>query len=124
MIIRWLCGFLLFGVASAQFGSGSSSSSLLLRSLVESLERNMVSKIEHVERTLRSELLEFGDRLSEVQLRVAALERADGDVGVKIKENTARLDSFDAKIQASTARIGNQFADNLNIVGMSLTQLR
>ena len=60
--------FYVYGLVQCQFGG--SSSSLLLRSLVESLERNLVSKIEHVERMLRSEILDFGEKLSEVQGRV------------------------------------------------------
>ena len=89
----------------------------MLRSLVESLERNLVSKIEHVERTLKKEIGEFGDRLSEVQDRVSVLEKFDSDLQLKINENAVKLDNVDVKISASTTRVANQFSDNLNIVG-------
>lgn len=115
MRIRCLPLLMVVGHIQAQFGD--SSSSLLLRSLVEGLERNLVSKIEHVERTLRNEILDFGDRLSEVQDRVSALEKRDSDLALKIDENTVKLDSVDTKIMASSARLANQFSDNLNIVG-------
>ena len=97
---------------------GGSSSSLLLRSLVESLERNLVSKIEHVERKLRAEMEDFGDRLSEVHNRLSALEKQDNDFQLKVNENVARIDNFGLNIKASAARVANQFSDNLNIVGM------
>jgi len=123
MILRWglFLNYLICPCVLAQFGG--SSSSLLLRSLVESLERNLVSKIEHVERKLQSEISEFSEKLSNVEDRLLALEKTDDNLKLEISGNKNRLEGVDTKIQAAGQRVSNQFSDNLNIVGMSLTQL-
>jgi len=52
-----------------------------------------------------------------VKDRVSALEKEDSDLTLKINENSVKMNNFDTKITASSARVANQFSDNLNIVG-------
>ena len=119
--MRLLSLISLLTVAKCQFQS--SSSSLLLRSLVESLERNLVSKIQNSERNLLSQIRDLSDKLADVEDRLHTLEKTDQEHSSTIKEHQTAISSIDGKIEASTTRLGNQFSDNLNIMGMSMQQL-
>ena len=119
--MRLLSLISLLTVAKCQFQS--SSSSLLLRSLVESLERNLVSKIQNSERNLLSQIRDLSDKLADVEDRLHTLEKTDQEHSSTIKEHQTAISSIDSKIEASTTRLGNQFSDNLNIMGMSMQQL-
>ena len=119
--MRLLSLISLLTVAQCQFQS--SSSSLLLRSLVESLERNLVSKIQNSERNLLSQIRDLSDKLADVEDRLHTLEKTDQEHSSTIKEHQTAISSIDGKIEASTTRLGNQFSDNLNIMGMSMQQL-
>ena len=76
-----------------------------------------MSKIEHVERKLQSEISEFSEKLSNVEDRLLALEKTDDNLKLEISGNKKRLEGVDTKIQAAGQRVSNQFSDNLNIVG-------
>ena len=119
--MRLLSLMSLLTVAQCQFQS--SSSSLLLRSLVESLERNLVSKIQNSERNLLSQIRDLSDKLADVEDRLHTLEKTDQEHSSTIKEHQTAISGFDGKIESSTTRLGNQFSDNLNIMGMSMQQL-
>ena len=119
--MRLLSLISLLTVAQCQFQS--SSSSLLLRSLVESLERNLVSKIQNSERNLLSQIRDLSDKLADVEDRLDTLEKTDLEQTTTIKEHQTAISGIDGKIEASTTRLGNQFSDNLNIMGMSMQQL-
>ena len=119
--MRLLSLISLLTVAQCQFQS--SSSSLLLRSLVESLERNLVSKIQNSERNLLSQIRDLSDKLADVEDRLHTLEKTDLEHSTTIKEHQTAISGIDGKIEASTTRLGNQFSDNLNIMGMSMQQL-
>ena len=119
--MRLLSLISLLTVVKCQFQS--SSSSLLLRSLVESLERNLVSKIQNSERNLLSQIRDLSDKLADVEDRLHTLEKTDQEHSSTIKEHQTAISSIDGKIEASTTRLGNQFSDNLNIMGMSMQQL-
>ena len=119
--MRLLSLISLLTVAKCQFQS--SSSSLLLRSLVESLERNLVSKIQNSERNLLSQIRDLSDKLADVEDRLHTLEKTDLEHSSTIKEHQTAISGIDGKIEASTTRLGNQFSDNLNIMGMSMQQL-
>ncbi|CBY41817.1 unnamed protein product, partial [Oikopleura dioica] len=111
----------LLGLVSGQFGS--SSSSLLLRSLVESLERNLVAKIEHVERVLRDDLEILDDKISSFEDELHDLKKSQSELETQVDANSAKLDGVEGKIQAAGNQLADQFMDNINIVGMSVTQL-
>ncbi|CAG5089883.1 Oidioi.mRNA.OKI2018_I69.PAR.g12390.t1.cds [Oikopleura dioica] len=118
------CKFLLLallGLVCGQFGS--SSSSLLLRSLVESLERNLVAKIEHVERVLRDDLEILDDKISTFEDELHDLKKTQSELETHVESNSAKLDGVEGKIQAAGNQLADQFMDNINIVGMSVTQL-
>ena len=119
--MRLLSLISLLTVVKCQFQS--SSSSLLLRSLVESLERNLVSKIQNSERNLLSQIRDLSDKLADVEDRLHTLEKTDQEHSSTIKEHQTAISGIDGKIEASTTRLGNQFSDNLNIMGMSMQQL-
>ena len=119
--MRLLSLISLLTVAQCQFQS--SSSSLLLRSLVESLERNLVSKIQNSERNLLSQIRDLSDKLADVEDRLHTLEKTDLEHSTTIKDHQTAISGIDGKIEASTTRLGNQFSDNLNIMGMSMQQL-
>ena len=111
----------LLGLGYGQFGS--SSSSLLLRSLVESLERNLVAKIEHVERVLRDDLEILDDKISTFEDELHDLKKSQSELETHVEANSAKLDGVQGKIQAAGNQLADQFMDNINIVGMSVTQL-
>ena len=64
-------------VFSAGLFVQDSSSSLLLRSLVESLERNLVSKIQTSERGLLAQIQALSDKLADVEDRLDLLEKQE-----------------------------------------------
>ena len=115
------------GFGSSSFGSsggaGSTSSSLVLRSLIESLERNLVSKIQSSERQLRDQINDLSGKLADVEARLNGLEKKDAETDQRFGESEAKITSFGLKIDQSTARVANQMGDNLNIMGMSLQQM-
>ena len=120
LVLLTLC---LTAVTSAGLFSQDSSSQLLLRSLVESLERNLVSKIQTSERGLLSKIEDLADKLADVEDRLDLLEKQDGEFKNSLKEAETSIGAFDTKMSTATNRIKNQFSDNLSILGLSLQQL-